>query len=99
MLNLTKVRIATKGNGSMNMNMEKGQYYNEYCDNDLDLVTTGESCCSGESVAESKSEMFEVQDKQLGQQKWSIFEINYLCFFVRTAEEKSELGIILIIIS
>ena len=31
MLNLTKVRISTKGNGSMNMNMEgKGQHYNEY---------------------------------------------------------------------
>ena len=44
--------------------------------------------------------MFEVQDKQLYQhfkQKWSIFEINYLCFFDSTAGEKSELGVIMII--
>ena len=46
---------------------------NEYYDDDLDLVTTDESSCSCESEAESKWEMFEVQDKQLGQhvkQKW-----------------------------
>ena len=27
----------------------KGRYYNEYYDYDLDLVTTDENCCSGES--------------------------------------------------
>ena len=54
----------------------KGWYYNEYYNGDLDLVITDESSSSGESGAESKWEMFEVQDKQLGQhvkQKWSIF--------------------------
>ena len=55
---------------------KKGRYYIKYYDDDLDLVTTDESSCSGESEAESKWEMFEVQDKQLGQHvklKWSIF--------------------------
>ena len=32
----------------------KGRYYNEYYDDDLDLVTTDESSCSSESEAESK---------------------------------------------
>ena len=31
----------------------KGWYYNEYYDDDLDLVTTDESSCSGELEAES----------------------------------------------
>ena len=39
----------------------------QYYDDDLDLVTTDKSSCSGESEAESKWEMFEVQDKQLGE--------------------------------
>ena len=34
----------------------KGQYYKEYYDDDLDLVTTGQSSCSGESEAESHNE-------------------------------------------
>ena len=55
LLNLTKVRITTKGNGSMNMT-EYGnrRYYNKYYDDDLDLITNDESFCSGESEAESK---------------------------------------------
>ena len=48
LLNLTKVRIITKGHGSMNMNMEKGDY--------LHLVTIDESSCSGESEAESHND-------------------------------------------
>ena len=37
----------------MNINMEKGEITINY-DDDLDLVTTDESSCSGESEAESK---------------------------------------------
>ena len=48
----------------------KGWYYNEYYDDDLDLVTTDESSCSGESEAESHNdfvpqEMFFVKEKKL----------------------------------
>ena len=34
----------------------KGQHYNEYCDDDLDLVTTDESSCSGELEAQSHTD-------------------------------------------
>ena len=34
----------------------KEWYYNQYYDNDFDLVTTDESSCSSESEAESKNE-------------------------------------------
>ena len=55
LLNLTKVRITTKGNGSMNMTeYGKGRYYSKYYNDDLDLITNDESFCSGESEAESK---------------------------------------------
>ena len=76
---------------------EKGQYYNECYDDDLDLVTTDESSYSGESEADSKWEMFEVQDKQLSQhnkQKWSIFcdQLSLLTFSWPQLEKKVSLA-------
>ena len=64
LLNLTKVRITTKGNGSMNMNMEKGG------------ITMNITMASSLALRARK----------------------HLCFFVSTAGEKIELGIIITII-
>ena len=46
------------------------RYYNEYYDDDLDLVTTGERPCSGELEAESHNgsvphEMFSAKEKNI----------------------------------
>ena len=40
---MARARIGINGNGSMNMNMKKGRYYNEYYDDDFDLIATEES--------------------------------------------------------
>ena len=53
----------------MNMNMEKGWYYDEYYDDDLYLVTTDENVCS-ESEAELNNdsvphEMFFEKEKNI----------------------------------
>ena len=64
LLNLTKVRITIKGNGSMDMNMEKGG------------ITMNITMASSLALRARK----------------------HLCFFVSTAGEKIELGIIITII-
>ena len=40
---MVRARIGINGNGSMNMNMKKRRYYNEYYDDDFDLIATEES--------------------------------------------------------
>ena len=75
----------------------KGQHYNEYCDDDLDLVTTDESSCSGELEAQSHNDSVP-HDSILAKIPISTFASSlvlqarkYLCSFMNTAREKSEL--------
>ena len=61
----------------------KGRYYNEYYDDDLDLVTTDENCCSGESEAESHN-ISVPHERFFGKEKNILVSLEKLSTFINT---------------